>query len=160
MLPRPVEKALALFFVMTLMAVRMPVLVTLGTRVRAFRSRFSVLRMLPRGMGLRGPGLLGNAGGLIVTILSTMRHRRRRIIRRKWNIYVLLSRHRKGHGNRREQNERQSPGRFSLEYQLHGVHSLDDCCIYLFNGPSGACLTYLSRIFKGIAMRSPGGWLI
>lgn len=142
-LPRPVEKALALFLVMTLMAARMPVLVTLGRRARAFLSRSSVLRMLPRGMGRRGTGLLGNVGGLIVMILTTMGHRGRRIVRRKWNVYMLLSRHRKGHGNRREQNERQSPGRVSLEYQLHGVHSLDDCGNYLFKGRSTACLTKL-----------------
>ena len=54
-------------------------------RVRAFRSvvawRRTVLCM----------SLLGNVRGLIVMILSVMRHGGRRIIGRKWNVYMLLS---------------------------------------------------------------------
>jgi hypothetical protein len=38
-----------------------------------------------------GMSVLGNVRGLIVMILSVMRHGGRRIIGRKWNVYMLLS---------------------------------------------------------------------
>jgi hypothetical protein len=38
-----------------------------------------------------GMSLLGNVFGLIVMIPSMMRHGGRRIIGRKWNIYMFLS---------------------------------------------------------------------
>ena len=76
-LPRPVEMAMVLISAMAGVIVRI--------RVRAFRSvvalRRTVLRM----------GILGNVRGLIVMILSVMRHGGGRIIGRKWNVYMLLS---------------------------------------------------------------------
>ena len=40
--------------------------------------------------------VLGNVRGLIVMILSVMRHGGRRIIGRKWNVYMLLNSSGKG----------------------------------------------------------------
>jgi hypothetical protein len=65
-----------------------PVIVRI--RVRAFRSVVALRRTV------LGMGLLGNVLGLIAMILSVMRHGGRRIIGRKWNVYMLLSSSGKG----------------------------------------------------------------
>jgi hypothetical protein len=77
MLPRPVEMAMVLIPAMG------PVIVRI--RVGAFRSVAAWRRTV------LGMSLWENVRGLIVMILSVMRHGGRRIIGRKWNVYMLLS---------------------------------------------------------------------
>ena len=60
-------------------------LVIVRIRVRAFCSVVALRR------AVLGMSLWGNVRGLIVMILSVMRHGGRRIIGRKWNVYMLLS---------------------------------------------------------------------
>jgi len=68
---------------MVLISAMAPVIVRI--RVRAFRSVVAWRRTV------LGMSLLGNVRGLLVMILSVTRHGGRRIIGRKWNVYMLLS---------------------------------------------------------------------
>jgi hypothetical protein len=68
---------------MVLISAMTPVIVRI--RVRVFCSVVALRRTV------LGMSLWGNVRGLIVMILSVMRHGGRRIIGRKWNVYMLLS---------------------------------------------------------------------
>jgi hypothetical protein len=109
-----------------------PVIVRI--RVRAFRSVVAWRRTV------LGMSLWESVRGLIVMILSVMRHGGRRIIGRKRNVYVLLSL--SGKGRCQEENHPQSKSRLHLEYQFHGVHSLDEWRNHVFN--NAACIAYKS----------------
>ena len=68
---------------MVLISAMAPVIVRI--RVRAFCSVVALRRTV------LGMSLWGKVRGLIVMIFSVMRHGGRRIIGRKWNVYMLLS---------------------------------------------------------------------
>ena len=73
---------------MVLISAMAPVIVRIP--VRAFCSVVALRRTV------LGMSVLGNVRGLIVMILSVMRHGGRRIIGRKWNVYMLLNSSGKG----------------------------------------------------------------
>ena len=68
---------------MVLISAMAPVIVRIPVRV--FCSVVALRRTV------LGMSVLGNVRGLIVMIFSVMRHGGRRIIGRKWNVYMLLS---------------------------------------------------------------------
>jgi hypothetical protein len=68
---------------MVLISAMAPVIVRIP--VQAFCSVVALRRTV------LGMSVLGSVRGLIVMILSVMRHGGRRIIGRKWNVYMLLS---------------------------------------------------------------------
>src|SRR5580704_4217124 len=106
-----------------------PVIVRI--RVRAFRSVVAWRRTV------LGMSLWEDVRGLIVMMLSVMRHGGRRIIGRKRNVYVLLSL--SGTGRCQEENYPQSKSRL---HQFHGVHSLDEWRNHVFN--NAACIAHKS----------------
>jgi hypothetical protein len=70
-----------------------------------------------------GTSFLGSREGLIAVIFTSVRHRRRRIVGREWNVYVLL-RWSGRQGSPSKVNHRQRKSRLHLDRLLHGVHFL------------------------------------
>jgi len=85
--------------------------------VRVFRMVFSFRRLT------LGTSFLGSMDGLIAMIFASVRHRRRRIIGREWNIYMLLRRSGR-QGSPSEVNHHQRKSGLHVDRLLHGVRFL------------------------------------
>ena len=94
--------------------------------VRAFRPA-STLQCLALGVIIAG-----SMNGLIVMIFAMVRYRRRRVVRRKWNVYMLLRLNRVQSG-RCEVNHRQRKSRLHVDRLFQGVRFLDERRNHFFN---------------------------
>ena len=74
----------------------------------------------------------GSMNGLIVVIFAMVRYRRRRIVRRKWNVYMLL-RLSGVQSGRCEVNHRQRKSRLHVDRLFQGVRFFDERRNHFFN---------------------------
>jgi hypothetical protein len=93
--------------------------------VRAFRPTFT-WRLAS------GVSISGSMNGLIVVIFAMVRYRRRRVVRRKWNVYMLL-RLNGGESCRCEVNHHQRKSRLHVDRLIHGVRFFDERRNHFFN---------------------------